>query len=295
MNILITGGTGFVGNHFKRYFPKATFIGSEINLTDPVLTKQFFSANSFDLVIHLAGKVGGIVENTKYPVQYLEENILINTNCLKASFDSGVKKFIGILSTCAYPDNVPNYPMIEEDLHKGPPTLTNFGYGYSKRILAAQIEAYNKQYGMEYSYILPCNLYGEFDQNVGDKAHFVTSLLYKLKNSKNHRVELLGDGTAIRQFMYADDLARAVHLLVNNNDSNNYNIATPEIKAIVDIAVIACSVTGKSFYTLKFNGKHTGQYRKDVSSAKFLKSYPDFEFTTLARGLKKTYFYDKTC
>ena len=110
----------------------------------------------------------------------------MNTFVTREAAKTGVKKFIGILSTCIYPDKLSDeqYPMTEDMLHLGPPTPTNFGYGYSKRLLGVQIDTYRKKYNLQYSYITPCNLYSEYDNFHNDgKAHFVTALLQKIKTA----------------------------------------------------------------------------------------------------------------
>ena len=130
MNILVTGGSGLVGKHLEDILPDAVYISSkdfdltDINRVDSML--DFFRPK---IVIHLAARVGGIVDNINRPVDYLEENILMNTNILKKCHDFNVERVISILSTCIYPDKVDIYPMLEEDLFNGPPTPTNFSYG----------------------------------------------------------------------------------------------------------------------------------------------------------------------
>jgi len=211
MKILVTGGSGMVGKHLQKIIPNAIYISSnQGDLRDIKYTTWLFSCYEPDVVIHLAAKVGGIQDNIKYPADYFDDNVLINTNVLKSCHKYNTKQFIGIISTCAYPDVVSSYPMTEKDLFSGPPAKTNFSYGFAKRSLAVQIEAYNKQYGTNYSYLIPSNLYSEHDDFTNEsKMHFITALLYKIKNSKG-TIELLGDGTPLRQFMYAEDFARVL-------------------------------------------------------------------------------------
>ena len=117
-----------------------------------------------------------LIKNREYIIEtddYFNDNILINTNTLIASKLYNVKRFIGILSTCIYPDKVDSYPMKENDMFLGPPTPTNFSYGYAKRCLAVQIDSYNKQYNTKYNYLIPCNLYSEYDDFKNEnKMHF---------------------------------------------------------------------------------------------------------------------------
>ena len=163
--ILVTGGSGLVGKHLQDILPDAIYVSSkDYDLTDLQQVRDMMNKEKPTSVIHLAARVGGIVDNINYPVDYLEENVLMNTNVLKACHEFDVEKVIAILSTCVYPDVVDIYPMKEEDLFNGPPTPTNFSYGFAKRCMAAHIDSYRKQYNKKWSYLIPCNLYGEYDK-----------------------------------------------------------------------------------------------------------------------------------
>lgn len=296
MNILITGGSSMVGKHLQKILPNAIYLNSkDADLTDINQTKNIFNKVKPTSVIHLAAKVGGIMDNIKNPVGFFEENILINTNILKASYENKVSQFIGILSTCIYPDKLEDsdYPLIEEKLHAGPPTTTNFAYGYAKRCLAVQIDAYNQQHKTNYSYLIPCNLYSEYAHSEGDKAHFLASLINKIiiaKKTNKKTIDLFGSGKPLRQFMYAEDLAKAIKITINEKEPFKYNICTPENKSILEIAEIALKACDAEDLILNFDrSKPDGQFRKDASTKKFLDKYPDFEYTTLFEGIKKIY------
>ena len=288
-NILVTGGTGMVGKHLQEILPNATYIGSEIDLKDPIVTDALFNKLKPAQVIHLAAKVGGIQENIAKPADFFDDDILINTNILRSSLKHGTKRFTGVLSTCAYPDKVESYPMKEEDLYTGPPAPTNFSYGYAKRCMAVQIDAYNKQHGTKYNYIIPCNLYSEYDNfdNKG-KAHFVTALLQKIVNAENNTLSLLGTGKPLRQFMHAGDLAKIIKLMIDNNIYDNFNVSTKENLSIDYMARIALEVTENN-YEIEYTNNVDGQFRKDVCSSKLCETFPDFEFTPFKEGIKKVY------
>ena len=294
--ILITGASGLVGKHLQKYLPEAIYLSSkDCDLLDINKTSQLFEKVKPKIVIHLAAKVGGILDNMKNPVNFFEENVLINTNTLKATYLCGAPKFIGMLSTCIYPDKFKKneYPIKENMLHNGPPTPTNFSYGYAKRCLSVQIDSYNKQFNTKYSSLTPCNLYSEHDHFDGDKAHFLPSLIKKIHEAKHKNekyIQLLGSGKPLRQFMYAEDLAKAIALCVNYDNSFSYNICTPENKSIKEIAQIALKACNAEHLKIKWdNAKPDGQFRKDASSEKFLLDFPDFKFTSLFDGIQKTY------
>lgn len=291
--ILVTGGNGTVGKHLQEIIPHGIFIGRFDNhggdLRDTHYVKWLLSSYTPDVVVHLAAKVGGIEENIKKPAEFFDDNILINTNILKYSYEYGVSQFIGVLSTCMYPDKVSTYPMTEKDLFLGPPTPTNFSYGYAKRALAVQIDAYNKQYGTQYNYLIPCNLYSEysnFDSN--KKINFITALLKKIKESKEE-ITLMGTGKPLRQFMYAGDLARVIKRVIDDNIVDSFNVAYPKNYSIDELATIALETLKKKCHIRYTNPHLDGQYRKDVDINKMISLFPDFEFTKYEEGIKKIY------
>ena len=242
MNILVTGGSGMVGKSLKKYLPDAMYLSSQdCDLTNEDKVKSLMVENKFDVVIHLAAKCGGIIDNMTKPENYFTENIQMNTNIVKWSRLTGVERFIGILSTCIYPDKVVNYPMTEEMLHSGPPTPTNFSYGYAKRCLAVHIEACNKQYGTKYQYLTPCNLYGENDK-FGENSHFIAALvkkIVKVEKEGGDTLNLFGSGKALRQFMHSDDLAWVIKECLDKQIYENLNVATEDNLTIKDMAQIA--------------------------------------------------------
>ena len=293
--ILVTGGSGMVGQSLKKYLPNATYISSkDYDLTSEIHVYQMFNNIKPNIVIHLAAKVGGIMDNITYPADYFDKNIIMNTLMLKWAQQLNVERFIGILSTCIYPDVVETYPITEDMLHLGPPTKTNFSYGYAKRSLAVQIDAYNQQYGTNYQYLTPCNLYGEFDK-YGDNSHFIAALIKKIHNAKvnnESKITLFGDGSPLRQFMHSDDLAYVIKYCLDNNIYNNMNVAIDENLSITEMAKIALKACGAEHLNIEFDTtKPNGQYRKDVSIDLLKQKIPSFSPMKLEDGIKQTYNY----
>tara|TARA_R100000544_G_C2225799_1_gene60587 strand:- start:725 stop:1615 length:891 start_codon:yes stop_codon:yes gene_type:complete len=289
--ILVTGGSGLVGKHLQEILPSATYLSSkDCDLTDIKMVRWMISSYTPDVVIHLAAKVGGIQDNIKYPADYFDDNVLMNTNILKVCKEYDVKRFVGILSTCIYPNIVENYPMTEEDLFIGPPPPTNFSYAFAKRCLAVQVDAYNKQFGTKYNYLIPCNLYGDYD-NLHDesKMHFITALLNKIKNAKGKQLNLLGTGKPLRQFMYAGDLARIIKEVIDKDITESFNVAPDFNYSINEMAEVALEVTENDYKIVYDRPELDGQYRKDVSNKKLLGIFPNFKFTQLKIGLKQVY------
>ncbi len=293
--IIVTGGSGMVGRSLKKIMPNAVYLSSkDFDLTSQNQICEMFNKIKPDAIVHLSAKVGGIIDNINKPGEYFTDNVLMNTLLIDHAYKNGVKRFIGMLSTCIYPDVVDSYPMSEEKLHCGPPPLTNFSYGYAKRCMAVQIDAYNKQYNLNYQYLTPCNLYGEFDK-YGDNSHFIASLIKKIhfaKTNKKSSITLFGTGKPLRQFMHADDLARVIKYCLENDVYENMNVSIEENLSIEEMANIALSACDATNLTILFDSNFPdGQFRKDVSNAKLKSIIPDFQTKDLHTGIKQTYQY----
>lgn len=290
MKILVTGGNGLVGKHLQDILPEATYISSkDYDLTESYNVHRLMYKERPDVVIHLAARVGGILDNITNPVDYLEQNILINTNVLQHCHQFNVSKVISILSTCIYPDIVDTYPMKEEVLFNGPPPPDNFAYAMSKRCMATQMDSYVKQYNKQWSYLIPCNLYGEYDKYEEHHSHFVSALIKKIHEAKDS-VEIWGTGKPLRQFMYAGDLARVIKYMIDNDVVDNFNVAPDYVHSIEEITKIGMESCDKGDLNIVYdNTKPDGQYRKDVDSSKLISVMKDFKFTSLEEGIRRVY------
>jgi len=300
MKVLVTGGKGMLGKHIQDKMNggnhEGIFVGSkDYDLTDLVQVEEMFTQYNPDAVIHAAARVGGIQENIDHPIEFLEQNILMNTNVVRTAHIYGVKKLIGISSTCVYPDVLPAdyYPLKEEDLQLGPPTPTNFGYAMAKRVMGTQVELYRTVHGHDYTTIYPCNLYSEYDNFSNEKkAHFVTALITKIKNClKNNEstLQLFGTGKPLRQFIHASDLADIIVQSLDKTLNVDFNVAGDEVLSIRDMAEIALKTLDKDL-TLNFNTlMPDGQIRKDASNEKMRELFPDFKFTPFSVGFEQVY------
>ena len=290
MKILVTGGSGLVGKHLKDVLPDATYLSSkDVNLLHIESVDNIIGTNKPDIVVHLAARVGGVLDNITYPVEYLEENTLMTTNLLRVCHRHDVNRVIAISSTCVYPDVMEEYPMKEKELFKGPPPSDNFAYAMSKRLMSTQIDSYKKQYGRNWSYLIPCNLYGEYDKYEEHHSHFISALIKKIYEA-NDKVEVWGTGKPLRQFMYAGDLAEVIKYIIENNIVDNFNVAPDYVYSIDDMTKIGIEACGKSHLEITYdNTKPDGQYRKDVDSSKLLSVLDGFEFTSLRDGISKVY------
>lgn len=292
MKILVTGGSGLVGRYLQQFTDGVFLSSKDYDLTNEIDVFKMYSTHQPDVVIHLAARVGGIMENISYPFDFYESNLLMNTLMLKYAREFKVQKFVGVLSSCIFPDVSDHYPMLEEDLHQGMPTATNFGYGYAKRVMGVHIDIARKQ-GLNYSYIIPSNLYGEFEHGDANKKHFVGALLEKIyqanKNGDDH-ITLFGDGTPLRQFTFAKDVAEIIDLITIYDIKENLNVTVPENLTIDQMARLALEATNSTHLEIRYDTtKPNGQLRKDISAEKLLNKFPNYEFTPYVEGIKQTY------
>jgi len=220
---------------------------------------------------------------------------MMNMLVLHYAYKNNVKKFIGILSNCSYPDIAKSYPAKEEYFFDGPPQKTNFAYAYSKRTFGIQIKSYRKQYGCNFLGVIPCNLYGPYDNFDKKGSHFVAALIRKIheaKEGKKDTIQLFGTGKPLRQYMYSEDLAKILKILLEKYDGEGpINIAPQgQNHSIKEIAKIALDVMDANNLKINFDKNYPdGQFRKDIDTEKLQKIIGPFSFTTLKEGIRKTY------
>lgn len=283
-----------VGRELKKLLPNAiTPSSKELNLTNSESVKQYFKDSKFDYVIHLAAYVGSLHDNIKNKTSYFDENILMNTLITKYAYENGVKNFLGILSTCIYPNNISNFPIKESQLHSGAPHYDLMSYAYAKRSHAVQLKAYKESFNVNYNYLIPCNLYGVVSKKHEKRSHFVNDLIFKIiKAQKNNQdfITLFGDGTPLRQFMHASDLAKIILFYITQGCNESFNVAPNINMSVEQIAKTAINVCSKKDMNIKYdNSKPNGQYRKDVDTSIFKNNIKDFTFKSLPEGIKEIY------
>lgn len=296
MKVLITGGSGMVGRNLRNLFPNAIApSSSELNLLDSVAVEKYMSHHEFDTVIHLAAYVGSLHDNIKNRTKYFDNNVLMNTIITKYAYESGVKNFLGVLSTCIYPDACDQFPIVESALHEGAPHIDLMSYAYAKRSHAVQLDAYRESFGVNYNYLIPCNLYGIVAQSHEGRSHFVNDLIFKIikaqKNNSNS-IELFGDGTPLRQFMHAEDFASIIHQYITNGLTSSFNVAPQSNLSVDEIANIALNACDSRNVKVTYNDvKPNGQYRKDVDVSQLNNLLPNATFRSLEVGIKQVYDY----
>jgi len=290
-NVLVTGGTGFLGKRLQLVQPDWTYIGSrDCDLTKLEEFEDLLCSLRPEAIVHLAAYVGGIKRNTNEQVEFYEKNTLINTNVLIGARKNNISRVLSSLSTCAYPDSMDDYPYDSSEIYSGPPAETNFTYGYTKRCLNVHSSACKQQFGYEYTTFVPSNLYGPNDNFDNDTSHFIPSLIRRLcETREGDTIEMWGTGFPLRQHLFVDDLALLIPDMLKIHTSSKPLIVAPKenlsIKDVCEIA-IKCLEIDRKFI---FNGSLDGQFRKDGSNSDLLKLFPDFSFTSLEQGLEATY------
>lgn len=300
MNVLVTGGNGFLGSHFINILSKEpikelyTFSSKEYDMRIEEDVKEIFSKFNIDVVIHIAGDVGGIGYSSTHPGNQFYNNIMINTLIQHYAWKSGVKKFVGLGSVCEYPADT-QVPFREETIWDGYPVETNDAYGLTKRMMLAQSIAYKKEYGFNAIHLLPVNLYGPKDNFDMNNSHVIPALIRKIHNAKINNiseVEIWGTGEESREFLYVEDAAEAIlkaTKLYNHIDPINLGTGS-EIK-IRDIANTISEIIGYEGEFVYNTSKPGGQKRRQLDISK-AKEYFGFEATTTLRvGIENTINY----
>lgn len=275
--ILLTGSSGLVGSAIMKERQVIPVRSHDYDLRDySQVCKMFETYQDISGVIHLAANVGGLFKNMKYPVEMFEDNVLINTNILKAAHKYNIKRVLCCLSTCIFPDGV---EINEDSLHFGPPHESNEGYAYAKRMMEVHCRLYRKQYGREYFCIIPTNVYGPCDNFDLENAHVVPALVNKFCNSS--KVHIHGDGSALRQFIYSDDLAKMI-LWSYDNYKPCFACPWPEM-SILEVVAMICEESGFKG-EIVFDLDSNGQHKKTIKPFWPFDEHP----TTFREGIRKT-------
>jgi GDP-L-fucose synthase len=297
MKVLITGGSGLVGNaimnicneyNTHRYI----FMSSkDCNLLNYQETLNYFNKIKPDYVIHLAAKVGGLFKNMNYKVDMFTHNITINNNVLQVCHELHVKKVVSCLSTCIFPNDT-TYPINETMLHCGAPHHSNDAYAYAKRMLEVLSKAYRDQYNDNFICIIPTNIYGPYDNFNLEDSHVIPGLIYKCYLAKQNNLPFVvaGTGIPLRQFIYSEDLARLILWSLFDYNEMETIILSPNENSEVSISMVADIIANAFNYNnIEFDkSKSDGQYKKTADNSKLMKYLPDFQFTTIESGLIRT-------
>ena len=284
---LITGGTGLVGSSIK----SGIKIGSkDVDLKNFKSTLDLFKKIRPEKIIHCAAKVGGLGGNMNYKGQYFYDNLMINTNVIESARQARVKRLVAFLSTCVFPDNV-KYPLTPNQIHLGEPHSSNYPYAYAKRMADVQIRAYREQYGLNYTTIIPSNIYGPNDNFSLKQGHVMPMLIHKLYLAKQNNTDFIvwGSGKPLREFIFSKDIAKISEWVLENYEGEEPLIISGDeevsIKDLVGLLVDEFNFKGKVIFD---SNKPDGQYRKPSDNSKIKELLPEFKYTSFEQGIKET-------
>lgn len=259
VKILLTGGSGFLGRFVLKELVSRGFSfddifvvrSKEYDLTDYNSVCRLYQDTNPSIVIHLAAEVGGIGANMANPGRYFYSNMSMGLNLIECGRKFGIDKFVQIGTVCAYP-KICNVPFAEEDIWSGYPEETNAPYGVAKKALFVMLDAYKKQYGLKSAVLVPCNLYGPYDNFDQASSHVIPALIRKFYEAKRDGIDSVicwGDGGATREFLFVTDAAKAIaESLFKIDDPYPINLGGGLEISIKDLAERICGL-------LKFEGK----------------------------------------
>jgi len=291
--VYVAGNTGLVGSaivrtlHWKGYTNILSSPSHHWDLRNQMDVERFFRVNEPEYVYLAAAKVGGIGANAYYPGHFIYDNLMIQTNVIHAARKFGVKKLLFLGSSCIYP-KFAEQPITEDQLLGGHLEPSNDSYAIAKIAGIKMCQAYRKQYGFNTISLMPTNLYGPNDNYDLDSSHVLPAMIRKFHEAKD-KVTLWGDGSAMREFLYVDDLAEAAFKCMVNYDSEEIiNVGTGKDITIKELATTIADVVGFKGEIVWDTSKPNGTPRKVLNVDK-IKSLGWEPKVGLREGIEKTY------
>lgn len=295
--IFVAGANGMVGRAIVRELERQGFEQviapgrSQLDLSVESRVREFFLRERPEYVFDAAARVGGILENSKFPADFLYENLVIQNNVIRAALDYGASKLLFLGSTCIYPRMAPQ-PLREEYLLSGALEETNQWYAIAKIAGIKLCEAFRLQFGANFISAMPTNLYGPHDNFDLQSSHVLPALIRKFHEAKMcgaEQVTVWGTGAPRREFLHVDDCAKAcVFLMREYNEAGHINVGTGEDLSIAAIAEIVAAVVGFAGEIVFDPSKPDGTPRKLVDISK-LRARGWAPQISLEAGLASTY------
>jgi len=295
--VVVTGGAGFLGSFVvaqlrargcsKIIVPRS----QDYDLVEMSAVTRLYDDAAPDLIIHLAARVGGIGANQANAGKFFYDNLMMGTQLMEVGRRRGLKKFVALATICAYPKFTP-VPFKEDDLWIGYPEETNAAYGFAKKMLLVQSQAYRQQYGFNSIVLFPVNLYGPGDNFDLNTSHVIPALIRKCVEAKDaHRsaIVLWGDGSPSREFLYVEDAAEGILRAAEAYDKSlPVNLGTGEEITIRNLAAMIAAEIGFTGRIEWDTSMPNGQPRRclDVNRAKLLFGFQAKH--SLQDGLRKT-------
>lgn len=295
--VTVTGGAGFLGSFIveKLQARSATDIfvprRHDYDLMQPdEIARMLVDANP-DIVLHVAALAGGIGVNRARPAEFFYTNLMMGVPLMHLAWERGVQKFVALGTICSYPKFAPT-PFREEDLWDGYPEETNAPYGLAKKMLLVQAQAYRQQYGFNAIFLLPVNLYGPRDNFDLETSHVIPALIRKFIEAQERgdkHVELWGDGSPTREFLYVEDAAEGVILAAERYDgAEPVNLGSGREISIKDLAELIGRLTGFKGNFIWDTTKPNGQPRRRLDVRRAEKYFGFRANTDFEEGLRKS-------
>jgi len=294
---MVTGGAGFLGAWVVRKLRQrgcqSIFVprSQDYDLRHGEDIRRAISEAAPEIIIHLAARVGGIGANRAHPAEYFYDNLMMGVPLLHEAWRAGVSKFVAIGTVCAYPKFTP-VPFREDDLWDGYPEETNAPYGLAKKMLLVQSQAYRQQYGYNSIFLLPVNLYGPGDNFDPASSHVIPALIKKCIDAKARgeaAIEVWGDGSPTREFLYVEDAAEGILLAAEHyNESQPVNLGSGQevsIKALVETITRLTGFAGRIVWDTT---RPNGQPRRSLETSRAKRLFGFEAQVGFEEGLRQT-------
>ncbi len=311
MKVLVTGADGLVGsairraagnNHrftFANRNERCGYDAWDVDLIDGRKVAAMFSRVQPDAVIHTAAFCGGIGQQGAAPFDLVHQNLLMNCNVIEQCLKHDVKRLLAFSSVCAYPDGKLDSGLVETDLHDRQPPLPNWHYGYAKRMVDVLIDGAMRQHGTRnWCSVVPVNIYGPNDNYRLGVCHVVPALIHKLylARKSGEPLRVWGDGSPLREFLYADDLAKVLLRLLDLDEVPQRLIVSPgEQRSIKELVTELMLATVHNSGLRLADGiewqkdKPNGQHARPTDTSLLKRLLPDLKWTPLRDGLRQSY------
>jgi GDP-L-fucose synthase len=297
--VLITGAHGFVGQNLVKLFKDKKYnnctlltpSSKECDLTSEKQVSDYFSKNKPDIVLHLAGKVGGIAANKAAQGEFFYKNIMMGTLVMEYARRNNCQKVVALAAGCGYPKYL-EVPYKEEDFWSALPDENSIGYSMAKKNLIIQSWAYRDQFNFNSVILLPANLYGPHDNFDLETSHVVPALIRKFIEAKSEnkaQVEVWGTGKASREFLYSVDTAQAIIDMAEKvNETGPFNLGTGTETSVKELVNTISDLVGFEGEIVWDTSRPDGQPRRFYDMTKFENALGYVPSTDLKTGLQKT-------
>jgi GDP-L-fucose synthase len=291
--ILVTGSNGLLGSSLKKILGNNHIYHTrkDADLKNYEETFNYFKNkilnDGVDTVIHAAARVGGVKANMENNQDFFYDNYVINSNVMKVCAILQVNNFVNILSTCIFPNENITYPLTSDQIDKGSPHKSNYGYSYAKRLSGYETQIFRNVLNKNWYSVVPTNLYGPHDNFNLEDSHLIPGMIHRayLAKQNNEKFVIWGDGSPLRQFVYSDDLAKLILWTLTNWKKEKHCMLVNEKEvSVMEIAKIISKKFGFTEDDLIFDKtKPKGQFRKPA-----LSDIKNFEFKPIEDGINET-------